>query len=85
MATAVCTRVSTPSFSSASWRARALITVASIPMWSAEERSIPAADGELPRKMFPPPTTIPISVPSLACSSPISRATWLTIRDRYHR
>jgi hypothetical protein len=45
------------------------MTVASMPMWSALERSIPVADGELPRKMLPPPTTMPTSVPSEALSS----------------
>jgi hypothetical protein len=55
------------------------MTVASIPMWSALERSMPPALGLLPRKMLPPPTTMAISVPSEACSSASSRATCCTI------
>ena len=51
------TRVLTPARSSASCRARPLITVASMPMWSAETRSMPWALSETPRKMLPPPTT----------------------------
>ena len=35
-----CTRVCTPFFSSASCKARALITVANMPIWSAETRSM---------------------------------------------
>ena len=57
------TRVKTPARSRASCRARALITVASMPMWSAETRSIPWALSDTPRKMLPPPTTAAISRP----------------------
>ena len=57
------TRVMTPARSSASCSAMALITVASIPMWSAEARSMPAAASDTPRKKFPPPTTAPTWVP----------------------
>src|SRR5579884_322653 len=39
-----------------------LMTVASIPMWSAETRSISFA-WVTPRKKLPPPTTIPPSTP----------------------
>src|SRR5712664_4011677 len=53
------TRVWAPIFSSASCRARALITVASIPMWSAVTRSIFWAAAATPRKKLPPPTTTP--------------------------
>src|SRR3989339_262821 len=61
MVMALMTRVGTPAFSRASWRARALTTVASMPMLSATARSIPWALASRPRKMLPPPTTMPIS------------------------
>src|SRR5215469_12126727 len=53
------------------------MTVASIPIWSAETRSISFACCATPRKKFPPPTTMAICTPSL-CTSPISPATsWI--------
>ena len=55
------TRVWQPSFSSASWTARALIRVASIPMESAVTRSIPRVSAPRPRKMLPPPITQAVS------------------------
>src|ERR1700733_9623253 len=66
---AVITRVGTPVFSSASCKARALITVASMPMWSAATRSIFIAAAETPRKKLPPPTTSPICTPVRATSA----------------
>src|SRR6201997_562618 len=47
----------------ASWRAIALITVDSMPMWSAATRSMSMACWATPRKKLPPPTTMPISQP----------------------
>src|SRR5262249_9747048 len=44
--------------------ASALITVASMPIWSAVARLIPCSLICAPRRMFPPPTTIAISTPS---------------------
>ncbi len=61
---AVITRVSRPLRSRASCSASALITVASIPMWSAATRSIPGGAERVPRKMLPPPTTRASSTPS---------------------
>ena len=51
MVIAEVTRVLTPRRSSASCSARALITVASIPMWSPATRSIPSVAAVTPRKM----------------------------------
>ena len=51
------TRTETSCLRRASPRARALITVAIMPMWSAMTRSIRRADSDRPRKMLPPPTT----------------------------
>ena len=39
------------------------MTVASIPMWSAVARSMPADSPVAPRQMLPPPTTTAISTP----------------------
>ena len=58
---ALMTRVSTPSSSRASWRARAFCTVAIMPMWSPVARSMPPAAAAIPRKMLPPPTTMAMS------------------------
>src|SRR5580704_17253191 len=66
---AVITRVGTPCFSSASCNASALITVASIPIWSAATRSVFCAAAATPRKKFPPPTTRPICTPLRATSA----------------
>ena len=55
------TRQTMPSFSMASCRAMALMTVESMPMWSAATRSMSMACWATPRKKFPPPTTMPIS------------------------
>src|ERR1044071_3941062 len=62
------TRVNNPSFSSACWSARLLMTVASMPMWSAATRSMPSVLADRPRKMLPPPRTMPTWTPS-ACTS----------------
>src|ERR1039457_1734438 len=77
MVIAVCTRVSTPSFSSTSWRARQLITVPSMPMESALARSMPRSESTRPRNMLPPPTTAATSTPS-ATAAAISLAMWNT-------
>jgi len=58
------TRVWQPSFSSDSWTARALIRVASMPIESAVTRSMPRVSAPRPRKMFPPPITQAVSMPS---------------------
>ena len=55
----------------ASCRAMALMTVESMPMWSAATRSMWMACSATPRKKLPPPTTMPISQPS-AWTSAIS-------------
>ena len=52
------TRVGTLAFSSAFCIARALMTVASMPMLSAWARSMPADAPDTPRKMLPPPMTM---------------------------
>src|SRR5207237_718035 len=62
----VCVRTSRPTCSRALWRASALMTVASMPMWSAVVRSIPAALASPPRMMFPPPTTMASAAPRSA-------------------
>ena len=59
-----CTRVSTPTRSSAFCMASAFITVASMPMLSACARSMPAAAPAMPRKMLPPPMTRQTCTPS---------------------
>src|SRR5262249_20193739 len=67
------TRVNRPRFSSACCSDRLLMTVASMPMWSAATRSMPRALPARPRKMLPPPSTMPICTPS-ACTSRTSSA-----------
>ena len=61
MFSAVCTRTGTPRCSMASCMASELMTVASMPMWSAVVRSmlVPC----LPRQKLPPPSTMPTSTP----------------------
>ena len=66
------TRVGTESFSRASCKAIALITVASIPIWSAATRSMSLA-AAIPRKMLPPPITMAVST-LVSWTSRISRA-----------
>src|SRR5438270_207138 len=51
---AVITRVGSPRCSRASWRASALMIVASMPMVSAWARSIPDPAPASPRQMLPP-------------------------------
>ena len=75
---AVCTRVGWPTSSSASWRASALMTVASMPMLSAVGRSIPREAPFRPRKMLPPPTTMAISTLRASVASATSSASRLT-------
>src|SRR5438067_1258921 len=75
---AVCTRVGWPTSSSASCSARALMTVASIPMLSAVARSIPREAPFRPRKMFPPPTTMAICTLRASTASATSSARRLT-------
>ena len=62
------TRVWSPAFSSASWRASALMIVASMPMVSAVARSIPPVLAAMPRKMLPPPITMASWTPSAVTS-----------------
>ena len=73
MRTAVRTRALTPLASRAELRARELITVASIPIWSPLIRSKPRPAPLSPRKMLPPPITIPTWMPirviSAICSA----------------
>ena len=71
MFSAVCTRTGTPRCSMASCMASELMTVASMPMWSAVVRSmlVPC----LPRQKLPPPMTMPTSTP-IACT----RMSWST-------
>src|SRR6202034_573856 len=57
------TRVCTSHFSSASCKASELMTVANMPIWSAETRSIMRACSATPRKKLPPPTTMATSTP----------------------
>ena len=57
IATALCTRVLIPCFSSQFCKASAFITVANMPMPSAWARSMPEEAPATPRKMLPPPTT----------------------------
>ena len=56
-------RVFTPALSRAPCNARPLMTVASIPIWSACTRSMPWEAPLMPLKMFPPPITIPTWTP----------------------
>src|SRR5687768_15101692 len=65
--------------SRASWRARPLMTVASMPMVSAWARSMPAPAPAMPRQMFPPPTTTAISVPRSRRTSATSAAMRATV------
>src|SRR3954465_13439156 len=69
------TRAYIPSPSSASCIAREFMTVASIPMWSAATRSIPARASPAPRKIFPPPMTTAVWTPicTMSWSSPAIR------------
>src|SRR5262245_41749546 len=73
ISTADMTRVWMPRRSRKCWSARLLMTVASMPMWSAATRSMPRPLAASPRKLFPPPTTIPICTP-IACTTRISSA-----------
>src|ERR1700688_73300 len=68
------TRVGWPWRSTASWRASALMTVASMPMVSDVVRSSPCASPMAPRQMLPPPTTMASSRSSSTRSEVISRA-----------
>src|SRR6266550_729022 len=72
------TRVETPNFSRASWSARLLMTVASIPIVSALARSIPISLAIAPRKILPPPMTKASSQPS-SFTSLISCANAFTV------
>src|SRR5580693_5045543 len=58
----------------ASWRASALMTVASMPIVSDVERSRPCASPVVPLQMLPPPTTMASSRSSSARATLISRA-----------
>ena len=73
MRMAVSTRLFTPTAPSAEERARLLMTVAHMPIWSPLTRSKPLPAPESPRKMLPPPMTMPISMPmawaSLICAA----------------
>ncbi|CUP14102.1 Uncharacterised protein [Segatella copri] len=60
MRMAVSTLFLTPKASSALLNARELITVAHIPIWSPLTRSKPFWLPLKPRKMLPPPITMPI-------------------------
>src|SRR3954454_20823097 len=73
MVIADVTRVYAPRRSRASCSASALITVASMPMWSPATRSIPSVAAVTPRKMLPPPMTMAISTP-IFCTPQISSA-----------
>ena len=59
-----CTRVGTPRLSREFCITSAFITVASMPMWSACARSMPASTPHLPRQILPPPITRQIWQPS---------------------
>ena len=63
MRMAVRTLVFTPTASRAELRARELITVAHMPIWSPFTRSKPFDAPLRPRKMLPPPMTMPICTP----------------------
>src|SRR5215212_10982576 len=65
--------------SRASWRARPLMTVASMPMVSAWALSMPAPAPAMPRQMLPPPTTTAISVPRSRWTSATSAAMRATV------
>ena len=72
MSTELITRTGTPSLARQSCRARELINVASMPIWSARFRSISPL--ERPRQMLPPPRVTPTCTPR-ACRLWICRAT----------
>src|SRR4051812_25570759 len=55
------------------------MTVASMPMWSAVARSIPADSPVAPRQMLPPPTTTAICTPRSRWHSAISVAMRATV------
>src|ERR1700756_1785208 len=55
------------------------MTVASMPMWSAETRSISRACSATPRKKLPPPTTRAISTPSLWTSLISAAIAWMRL------
>src|ERR1022692_1617764 len=74
---ALITRVGMPICSRASESASELITVPSIPMWSAVTRSIFWAAAATPRKILPPPTTKPTCTP-VAATAATSAASSLT-------
>src|SRR5579875_2429124 len=63
----------------ASWRARALITVPSMPIVSEVARSIPCPAPCWPRQMLPPPIMTASSTPSSAWESAISFAMRRTV------
>src|SRR5436190_7331672 len=63
------TRVATSMCSSASCRASELMTVASMPIWSAVTRSMVRAAAATPRKILPPPTTMPSCTPARTTSA----------------
>ena len=71
MRIAVSTRAFTPAATKAELSPKLLITVASIPIWSPFTRSKPFPAPDNPRKMLPPPMTMPICTPmswiSLIC------------------
>ena len=52
--------------SSADWSASELMTVASMPIWSPFTRSKPRFAPVMPRKMLPPPMTMPTWTPACA-------------------
>src|SRR5580700_11086700 len=68
MLSALSTLVGWPCCSSASCRARALMTVPSMPIMSEVARSMPPLSPVVPRQMLPPPTT------TASSSSPPSMA-----------
>ena len=73
MRIAVSTFVFTPSAPSAELSASELMTVAHMPIWSPFTRSKPFDAPLSPRKMLPPPITIPICTP-ISCTSLICSA-----------
>ncbi len=69
----VSTLAFTPLSSSADWSASELMIVASMPIWSPFTRSKPFLAPVMPRKMLPPPMTMPICTPA-AAAAPICSA-----------
>ena len=65
---AVITLFFTPMAPNAELSAKELITVAHMPIWSPFTRSKPFCEPLSPRKMLPPPITMPISTP-MSCIS----------------